>query len=84
MDWGCFAIIVRLQKSKLGEDHHNTLASMTSLANLYSEAGRWNEGLRLAEQVEALQKSKLGEEHPNKLRLMHSLALHYSKAGRPR
>lgn len=36
--------VVALQKSKLGEDHPDTLMSIHELANLYSEAGQLEEG----------------------------------------
>jgi hypothetical protein len=59
--------VLRLQKSKLGEDHPETLGSMANLANRYSEAGRRSEALQLTEEVLKLRKSKLGEDHPDTL-----------------
>ena len=73
---------MKLWKSKLGEDHPDTLRSMHNLANRYSEAGRPSEALQLTEEVLKLRKSKLGDDHPNTLRSMHGLAIRYSKAGR--
>jgi hypothetical protein len=50
--------VVELQKSKLGEDHPDMLASMHNLAIWYSEAGRRPEPLELTEQVVELQSSQ--------------------------
>jgi tetratricopeptide (TPR) repeat protein len=74
--------VIALQKSKLGVDHPDTLRSIHSLANRYSEAGRQAEALQMTEEVVALHKSKLGVDHPDTLRPMHSLANRYSEAGR--
>jgi hypothetical protein len=60
---------VALRKSKLGEDHPDTLMSMHSLAISYSEAGRGAEALQLTEQVVKLQKNQLGEDHPETFRV---------------
>jgi hypothetical protein len=68
--------VLRLQKSKLGEDHPETLGSMANLANRYSEAGRRSEALQLTEEVLKLRKSKLGEDHPDTLTSMANLAIH--------
>ncbi|KAI9808253.1 MAG: hypothetical protein M1825_004710 [Sarcosagium campestre] len=76
------AEVLTLQKSKLGEDHPDTLVSMHSLAFHYSLGGRQSEALPLAEEVVILRKSKLGEDHPDTLDSMHSLAFQYSLAGR--
>ena len=73
---------MELRKSKLGEDHPDTLASMHDLAIRYSEAGRRAEALQLTEEVVERHKSKLGEDHPDTLRSMHNLAIRYSEAGR--
>ena len=74
--------VVQLRKTKLGEDHPDTLCSMHNLAVWYSEAGRRPEALQLTEQVVQLSKTKLGEDHPNTLSSMHALAVWYSEAGR--
>jgi hypothetical protein len=55
----------KLQKSKLGEDHPNTLMSMNNLALRYSHAGRRTEALQLTAQVVELRRNKLGEDHPD-------------------
>lgn len=74
--------VVRLQKSKHGEDHPNTLTSMNNLASRYSEAGRLGEALQLTEEVLTLWKSKLGKDHPNTLTSMGNLVNRYSEVGR--
>ena len=74
--------VVTLRKSKLGEDHPDTLSSLHNLANRYSETGRQDEALKLTEQVVALYKSKLGEDHPDTLSSLDSLAIQYSETGR--
>ena len=61
-------------RSKLGEGHPDTLASMHSLANRYSEAGRRSEALQLTEQVVQLRRTKLGEDHPDTLHSIELLA----------
>jgi len=74
--------VVQLCKTKLGDEHPDTLGSMQNLANHYSEAGRRSEALQLTEQVMQLRKIKLGHEHPDTLGSMHNLANRYSEAGR--
>ncbi|KAI1615467.1 hypothetical protein EDD37DRAFT_498255 [Exophiala viscosa] len=59
--------VVELHKSKLGEDHPETLMSMHNLAIWYSEAGRRAEALQLTEEVLELHKSKRGPDHPETL-----------------
>lgn len=54
--------VVKLGKTKLGEDHPNTLRSTNSLAIRYIEAGRLDEAIQLTEEVVKLRKSKLGED----------------------
>jgi tetratricopeptide (TPR) repeat protein len=66
--------VLTLHKSKLGEDHPDTLSSMHNLAIRYSEAGRRTEALALSEQVWQLYKSKLGEDHPDTLGSMQLVA----------
>jgi hypothetical protein len=49
--------VVQLDKTKLGEDHPDTLHSMHNLAIYYNEAGRRSEALQLTEQVMQLRKT---------------------------
>ena len=71
-----------LRKAKLGPDHPDTLASMTSLANSYTALGRHAEALKLREETLALMKAKLGPDHPETLGSMHNLAISYAALGR--
>ena len=72
----------KMYKHKLGEDHPDTLMSMSNLANWYNEAGRRTEALEMSEVVLKIHKDKLGEDHPNTLSSMNNLAIRYSEAGR--
>ncbi len=72
--------VVQLRKTKLGDEHPDTLGSMQNLAKYYREAGRRSEALQLTERVMQLHKTKLG--HPDTLISMQSLANRYSEAGR--
>ncbi|KAH8693883.1 hypothetical protein BGW36DRAFT_463515 [Talaromyces proteolyticus] len=72
--------VLKLQRSKLSNNHPNTLSTMNSLANRYREIGRPVEALQLSEEVVDLLKTKLGDDHPDKLRSMHNLAIQYSEA----
>ena len=74
--------VVKLRKSKLGDDHPDTLTSMHNLAVQYSEVGRRAEALQLTELVLELFKNKLGNNHPKTLASMHNLAIDYSETGR--
>ena len=74
--------VLKLHKSKLGEDHPDTLSSMHSLATCYSQARRQTEALQLMEEVLKLRKRMLGEGHPDTLKSMHNLAIWYHNAGR--
>jgi hypothetical protein len=74
--------VVKLQKSKLGDDHPDTLLSMHNLAIEYRAAGRRADALQLTEEVVKLRKSKLGEDHPDTLLSIHNLVIEYSAAGR--
>jgi tetratricopeptide (TPR) repeat protein len=55
---------------------------MYDLAISYDEAGRWEEALKLREEVLRLRRKVLGPEHRNTLWAMHALANSYEEAGR--
>ena len=55
----------------------------TDLANCYEEAGRWEEALKLREQVLGLRRKISGPEDLDTLKAMHGLANSYQEAGRP-
>jgi serine/threonine protein kinase/tetratricopeptide (TPR) repeat protein len=66
-----------------GPDHHDTLVSMTNLANAYADAGRTQEALKLQEETLQLKKAKLGPDHAHTLTAMMNLAVFYAAVGRP-
>ena len=70
------------QKTRLGPDHHETLATMINLANLYESFGRHADALKLREETLGIQKTKLGPGQPDTLTSMHNLAIGYLAAGR--
>ncbi|KAJ5976534.1 hypothetical protein N7481_010241 [Penicillium waksmanii] len=74
--------VMETRKTKLGEDHPDTLTNMYNLALIYSEQGRWEEAQQLVLQVIESNKTKRGEDHPDTLAIMHNLGLIYSKQGR--
>ncbi|KAJ6025063.1 hypothetical protein N7540_005860 [Penicillium herquei] len=74
--------VMKTSKTKLGEDHPNTLGSIANLALTYSNQGRWEEAEQLQVQVMKTSKTKLGEDHPDTLSSMANLALTYSNQGR--
>lgn len=65
---------MKLRRTKLGEDHPDTLRLIHNLAIYYSQAGRRAEALQLAEQVVELHRTNLGEDHPDALKLMELLS----------
>jgi serine/threonine protein kinase len=66
----------------LGPQHPATLSVMGNLAIALDKAGRWNEALKLDEQVLALRRKVQGAEHPDTLATMNSLANLLQEAGR--
>ncbi|OOQ91280.1 putative tpr domain protein [Penicillium brasilianum] len=77
-----FVQVMESRKSKLGEDHPDTLTSMHNLALTYQDQGRWEEAEQLQVQVMETRKTKLGEDHPSTLTSMHNLASTYRQQGR--
>ncbi|KAI6777751.1 uncharacterized protein J7T54_003808 [Emericellopsis cladophorae] len=66
----------------LGEEHPDTLSSMTNLASTYSSQGRWTEAESLQVQVMETRQRVLGEEHPDALISKANLASTYWNQGR--
>lgn len=58
----------------LGQEHPDTLMSMTELASLYSSAGRFEEAAHLGSQVMNMKEKVLGVENPETLRSMALMA----------
>ncbi|KAJ5651966.1 hypothetical protein N7507_009392 [Penicillium longicatenatum] len=73
--------VMEARKSKLGEDHPDTLTSIANLASTYWNQGRWEEAEQLFVQVVETSKSKLGEDHPNTLTSIANLAWTYWNQG---
>ena len=73
---------LKLQESKLGPDHPDTLTSRNNLAVAYRAAGRTAEAIKLHEATLKLQESKLGPDHPDTLTSRNNLAEAYRAAGR--
>ncbi len=71
--------VVQLRKTKLGDEHPDTLGSMQNLAKYYRDAGRRSEALQLTKRVMQLRKTKLGDEHPDTL---SSMQKYYRETGR--
>jgi tetratricopeptide (TPR) repeat protein len=71
-----------VQKTELGWEHPDTLASMASLAATYSKQERWSEAAGLQETVLEIRQRRLGREHSDTLTSMHDLGKTYSAQGR--
>ncbi|KAH7464012.1 hypothetical protein FOMA001_g17831 [Fusarium oxysporum f. sp. matthiolae] len=74
--------VVKWRTTMLGEEHPDTLTSMSSLASIYRDQGRWKEAEELEVRVMEARKTVLGEEHPDTLTSMSNLALTYRNQGR--
>ncbi|KAK4246934.1 hypothetical protein C7999DRAFT_41647 [Corynascus novoguineensis] len=64
---GLYDYQAEILKAVLGEEHPDTLASITNLASIYGNQGRSKEAENLEVQVVEARKRVLGEEHPNTL-----------------
>jgi hypothetical protein len=73
---------MEVRKRILGEEHPDTLISITHLASIYTNQGRWNEAEVLEEQVMEVRKRILGEEHPDTLISITHLASIYTNRER--
>lgn len=73
---------LEFQKHRLGDEHPDTLRSMSYLAYSYSKIGRDQEALQLMEQSLEIQKRVLGDEHCDTLWSMNILANSYLKLDR--
>ncbi|KAJ5519017.1 Tetratricopeptide-like helical [Penicillium expansum] len=74
--------MMETNNTNLGEDHPDTLASMTHLSLMYWNQGRWEEAEPLQVQVLETYKTTLGEDHPDTLASMTNLAWTYWNQGR--
>ncbi|KAI9853499.1 MAG: hypothetical protein M1813_002204, partial [Trichoglossum hirsutum] len=66
----------------LGKEHPDTLMSMSNLAMICLNQGKWEQAEVLEEQVLQTRKRVLGGEHPDTITSMNSLAATYRKRGR--
>ena len=66
---------------ELGEDHRDTLVSMSNLAITYRALGQYDKALALNEQTLKLRRIKLGEDHLDTLASMNNLAITYNSLG---
>jgi len=73
---------VEARNRVLGEEHPQTLHSISNLASTYRNQGRWDEAESLEIAVLETRKRVLGEEHPDTLDSMNDLALTYWNQGR--
>ncbi|KAL2036638.1 hypothetical protein N7G274_010664 [Stereocaulon virgatum] len=74
--------VVEITKRVLGQEHPETLTSMSNLASTYRNQGRWKEAEQLEVQVAEIRKRVLGQEHPETLTSMSNLASTYRNQGR--
>ena len=61
--------VIETRKTVLGQEHPDTLTSMSNLALTYQSQGRWKEAEELEVQVMQTSLTVLGEEHPDTLAL---------------
>ncbi len=75
-------VAINDRKTRLGEDHLDTLRTISILASTYYEQGRWNEAEKLNMGVLSVLKGKMATDHPSTLQVMHDLALIYWSQGK--
>ncbi|KAJ7033019.1 acyl transferase/acyl hydrolase/lysophospholipase [Mycena alexandri] len=73
--------VMETRKRVLGEEHPDTLTSITNLASTYRNQGRWNDAEALQVAVVETSKRMLGEEHPDTLMRITNLASMYQNQG---
>ncbi|KAF2873795.1 hypothetical protein BDV95DRAFT_605272 [Massariosphaeria phaeospora] len=73
---------LKTRKKLLGQEHEDTLWSISLVGNVYNLRGRWEEAESLFVQVMEMSKSKLGADHPSTLTSMANLASTYRNQGR--
>ncbi|KAJ7494830.1 hypothetical protein B0H11DRAFT_2003542 [Mycena galericulata] len=74
--------VVETRKKKLGEDHPDTLHSMSNVAATYGELGELHRAQVIYSIVLKKQKTLLGEDHPETLRTMGYQAYMYRWLGK--
>lgn len=73
---------LRVQRSKLGGDHPDTLMTLDNLSTAYTSTGQPDRAIALGEQALAAYRAKLGEQHTDTLISQSNLAGNYEKVGR--
>jgi eukaryotic-like serine/threonine-protein kinase len=71
-----------LYQAKLGADHPDTLASRSSLALAYTDAGRIEDAIKLGEAILKQHETNLGPDHSATLASRDNLGATYREAGR--
>ena len=69
---------MNLFREKLGDNHPDTLGTMSNLASAYDNQGKYRDAMVLYKQCLDKQKAVLGENHPDTLDTMFNLAGAYS------
>ncbi|KAI9887237.1 MAG: hypothetical protein M1823_000907 [Watsoniomyces obsoletus] len=75
------AQVMETRQRVSGQEHPDTLASMTNLASTYGNQGRWQEAEELEVQVMETRQRVLGREHPDTLTIMANLAWTWRSQG---
>ncbi len=73
--------IAEYHKERYGEEHSDTLITLSNLAVTYSKLGDYSKALELEEKVYASQCKILGEEHPSAMTTLSNLAYTYVEVG---
>jgi aromatic ring-cleaving dioxygenase len=74
--------VIETTKRVLGDEHPDTLTSISSLASTYWSQGRWKEAEKLELEVMQKHKTVFGEDHPSTLGSIGNLAATYRGQGR--
>ncbi|KAK0711611.1 hypothetical protein B0H67DRAFT_296663 [Lasiosphaeris hirsuta] len=73
---------LQLWEKALGEEHPDTLRSMSNLANVLNRQGKYEEAEQMHRQALQLWEKALGEEHPDTLSSMNNLAVILDSQGK--
>ncbi|KAI8930738.1 hypothetical protein NX059_012346 [Plenodomus lindquistii] len=73
---------MKTRKKVLGQDHEDTVWSISMVGLVYRSQGRWDDAEKLEVQVMETRKKKLGADHPDTLTSMANLASTYQNQGR--
>ena len=72
---------MKTRRKLFGQEHEETLRSMTMVGLTYNLGGRWQEAVELHVQVMEMSKMVLGAEHPHTLKSMGNVASTYWSLG---